>query len=121
MLRVLLGLLVPFLLVARSELATHLAGRDRREVTADIVLLTLSLAAIGAYDHSAVTLAAMYISAGYTGTIGTTSAYWQISATLLYLGTPIGGSGSAAGRSAPRAPSAATSPTARPSATGRPR
>ncbi len=70
-------------------------------VTGDTVYIVpiqgLSLAAIGAYDHSAVTLAAMYISAGYTGTIGTTSAYWQISSTLLYLGTPIGGSGSAAG------------------------
>jgi PAS domain S-box-containing protein len=42
----LLGLLVPFALAAREEFRVHFDATDRREVTADVVLLTLAIAAI---------------------------------------------------------------------------
>jgi PAS domain S-box-containing protein len=42
----LLGLLVPFVYAARDEFRAHFDETDRREVTADAVLLTLAVAAI---------------------------------------------------------------------------
>ena len=42
-----LALVLPFALVGRQEFTAHLEPRDRREVLADVSLLTLSLAAIG--------------------------------------------------------------------------
>ena len=42
-----LAVIVPFALAAREEFAAHLAPHDRRDVIADVLLLTLSLAAIG--------------------------------------------------------------------------
>ena len=42
-----LVLVVPFAMAGRQEFAVHVAPHDRREVLADVLLLTLSLAAIG--------------------------------------------------------------------------
>ncbi|HLB40015.1 MAG TPA: PAS domain-containing sensor histidine kinase [Actinomycetota bacterium] len=43
---VLLGLLVPFILAAGDEFQAHFTAADRREVSADVLLLTASIAAI---------------------------------------------------------------------------
>jgi PAS domain S-box-containing protein len=42
-----LVLVVPFAMAGREEFVAHVASRDRREVLADVLLLTLSLSAIG--------------------------------------------------------------------------
>ena len=42
-----LVLVVPFVVAGREEFLAHVESRDRREVLADVLLLTLSLAAIG--------------------------------------------------------------------------
>ena len=42
-------------------------------------------------NQSSVTLAALYIGQGFTGAIGSASAYLQIGATLCYIGVPITG------------------------------
>jgi PAS domain S-box-containing protein len=44
---VLIGLLVPFAQAARDEFQVHFDRVDRREVTGDVVLLTMAIAAIG--------------------------------------------------------------------------
>jgi hypothetical protein len=66
-------------------------------VTGDDVLLFSGNANIDTnLNQSAVTLASLTIGMGFTGTIGTTSADLQISATKWTIGTPASGSSSAA-------------------------
>lgn len=101
---VLLVLLVPFILVARAEFAAHLEGRDRREVIADVALLTVSLAAIayvllrpsGASTQAAVSAATFAILAAAVIAMFGALALWFptrghllvfVGFALLFLGT----------------------------------